>query len=174
MFFFDRLPGHLMRMTHSSGTKQSRCRNRRSTVQAIYTHIYIQRAAKQSKQSAADHLVYLGVGAGIGELPHFAFPVAERTHGNVGLTDLLSAARWEARHLRACLAVWDAVWVADLHERRAVKESQAIKEDYDPNDGGRDEEERVPAEPQVIQGHLLPKIVPSSSRQESKKVQDLL
>lgn len=44
-----------------------------------------------------DLLVYLGVGAGVGELPHFAFAVAERTHGDVGLTDLLSTARQEAR-----------------------------------------------------------------------------
>lgn len=60
--------------------------------------------------------------------------------------------------------------VVDLHERRAVKEGQTIQEDYDPNHGGRDEEERVPAEPQVVQGHLLPKIVPGSSRQDRKRI----
>lgn len=46
------------------------------------------------------------------------------------------------------------------HERRAVEEGQAIKEDDDPDDSGRDEKIRVPAQPQVVQGHLLPKVVP--------------
>lgn len=59
----------------------------------------------------------------------------------------------------------------NLHERRAVEEGQAVKEDYDPDDGGWDEEERVPAEPQVVQGYLLPKIVPSNSTQERKRVE---
>lgn len=48
-----------------------------------------------------------------------------------------------------------------LHERRAVKEGEAIKEDYDPNDSRWDEKIRVPAQPQVVQGHLLPKVVPN-------------
>lgn len=46
------------------------------------------------------------------------------------------------------------------HEGRAVEEGQAIKEDYGPNDSGRDEQIGVPAQPQVVQGHLLPKVVP--------------
>lgn len=70
-----------------------------------------------------------------------------------------------------CACVWYCASVVNLHERRAVKEGQAIKEDYDPDDGGWDEEERVPAKPQVVQGHLLPEIVPSNRTQERKRVE---
>lgn len=55
------------------------------------------------------------------------------------------------------------------HERRAVEEGQAIKEDYDPNESRKDEEIRVPAQPQVVQGHLLPKVVPDR-RERGRKV----
>ncbi len=48
----------------------------------------------------------------------------------------------------------------NLHEGRAVEESKTIKEDYDPNESGRDEQICVPAQPQVVQGHLLAKVVP--------------
>lgn len=48
----------------------------------------------------------------------------------------------------------------NLHEGWAVEEGKAIEEDYDPNKSGRDEQICVPAQPQVIQGHLLTKVVP--------------
>ena len=59
------------------------------------------------------------------------------------------------------------------HERRAVEEGQAIKEDYDPDESGRDEQIRVPTQPQVVQGHLLPKVVPyTRKKSKGRKVTD--
>lgn len=54
----------------------------------------------------------------------------------------------------------EALW-RNLHERWTVEEGKAIKKDYDPNESRWDEEICVPAQPQVVQGHLLPKVVPN-------------
>lgn len=45
------------------------------------------------KQTSGRPPVYLGVGAGFGQVPHFASAVAERTHDDAGVTHLVSAAR---------------------------------------------------------------------------------
>lgn len=48
----------------------------------------------------------------------------------------------------------------NLHEGWAVEEGKAIEEDDNPDDSRRDEQKCVPAQPQVVQGHLFPKVVP--------------
>lgn len=108
--------------------------------------------------------MYLGIRAGVRQLPHFTPPVAEWAHDRVGVADLLSVTRQrvERAHGRDTDTVGPR---GRSHERRAVEEGQAIKEDYDPNESGRDEEIRVPAQPQVVQGHLLPKVVPDRRRE---------
>lgn len=50
--------------------------------------------------------------------------------------------------------------VKNLHKGWAVEEGKAIEEDNDPNESGRDEQKCVPAQPQVVQSHFLPKVVP--------------
>lgn len=48
----------------------------------------------------------------------------------------------------------------DLHEGRGVEVAEAIEEDNDPYESRGDEEVCVPAQPQEVQSHLLPKVVP--------------
>lgn len=62
----------------------------------------------------------------------------------------------------------EALW-RNLHERWTVEEGKAIKKDYDPNESRWDEEICVPAQPQVVQGHLLPKVVPTVVHTEEEK-----
>ena len=50
----------------------------------------------------------------------------------------------------------------NLHEGWAVEEGKAIEEDNNPDDSRRDEQICVPAQPQVVQGNLLPKVVPDT------------
>lgn len=104
--------------------------------------------------------MYLGVRAGVGQIPHFTPPVAERAHDRVRVADLLSVTQQRVERRTGGHTHTAGSQGGRSHERRAVEESQAIKEDYDPDNGGRDEEISVPAQPQVVQRHLLPKVVP--------------
>lgn len=45
---------------------------------------------ENTQLSAANTRMYLGIRAGVGQVPHFASFVAKRTHDGVSLTDLLS------------------------------------------------------------------------------------
>jgi len=56
-----------------------------------------------------------------------------------------------------------------LHEGGAVEEGKAIKKDNDPDDSRRDEQICVPAQPEVVQGHLLPKVVPDMKTHSRSK-----
>lgn len=56
----------------------------------------------------------------------------------------------------------------NLHEGWAVEEGKAIEEDNNPDDSRRDEQICVPAQPQVVQGNLLPKVVPDTHTQTHK------
>lgn len=47
-----------------------------------------------------------------------------------------------------------------LHERISVEEGKSIQEDDDSQDGSWDQQLGVPAQPQVVQSHLLSKIRP--------------
>lgn len=53
----------------------------------------------------------------------------------------------------------------NLHEGWAVEEGKAIEEDDNSDDSRWDEQICVPAQPQVVQGYLLPKVVPDAHEQ---------
>lgn len=50
------------------------------------------------------------------------------------------------------------------HEGAGVKESQCIQEHNHTQNGCRDQQDGVPAQPQVIQSHLLSKVTPDRYR----------
>lgn len=50
----------------------------------------------------------------------------------------------------------------NLQEWRVFVVGNAIEEDDDPYDSRWDEEKCVPAQPQEVQGHLFPKVVPET------------
>lgn len=146
--------------------RHEHCKQDRTVIIEQQAHLQAQISRGEGKSDCQPSVgrawAYLGIRAGVGQLPHFAPPVAQRAHDRVRVADLLSATQQRVQCRGGDTDT--AGWRGRSHERRAVEEGQAVKEDYDPNDSGWDEEIRVPAQPQVVQGHLLPKVVPYMRR----------
>lgn len=64
----------------------------------------------------------------------------------------------------------DGNWRTSLHEWWGAEEAEAVEEDDGPYESWRDEEVCVPAQPQKVQGHLLPKVVPDVRTQNTHMV----